>query len=60
MENDRILMAVVTGAVVTLGAFVFWGPSGIFDDKFPFVEFLILTINSTPPSQCLFFVVHFT
>ncbi|KAG4073136.1 hypothetical protein HA402_002525 [Bradysia odoriphaga] len=28
MENDRILMAVVTGAVVTLGAFVFWGPSG--------------------------------
>lgn len=34
MENDRILMAVVTGAVVTLGAFVFWGPSGKFEEIF--------------------------
>lgn len=33
-------MAVVTGAVVTLGAFVFWGPSGKVGEKisicFPF------------------------
>lgn len=30
MEGDRILMAAGCVAAVAVGAFVFWGPSGIY------------------------------
>lgn len=41
MEGEKILMAAGVTAAVVVGAFVFWGPSGLY-------SYIIGTVHRTP------------